>query len=127
MTTEQKHTPEPWRRTPFRLYVEDARGRRLAIVQIGGSETVHEDHANAARIVACVNYCAGMTDDQLTCDSALIVREELDRVVAQRDRLLAAAEKMAAALPLPKSIGYPTYFARAELDELRTAIAECQP
>lgn len=58
---EMKHTPEPWTTTINGrdcAQVVDVDGRRIAMC-IGQSE---RNEANAARIVACVNACAGMED-----------------------------------------------------------------
>lgn len=56
-TTKAKHTAEPWRVAPT------APDTILADVKVGGCYSGHpEDFANAARIISCVNACAGMED-----------------------------------------------------------------
>jgi len=74
MTTEPKHTPEPW-------YAEEQEARAHIFAKHIGMDChvakcfgpnpadVHEvfeiARANAARIVACVNACAGIPTEQL--------------------------------------------------------------
>lgn len=102
------HTPEPWR-AEWRLchsvtnICADVDPREpteidgMQVIQFGatyiaechGSLRDGGDEANAARIVACVNYCAGMTAQQLTEDSAEIVREDRDRLLAALSELQA--------------------------------------
>lgn len=69
MSEETKHTPEPWRlqRDCKDIY---ALGRHVATVDDNHSEDLpkhisEEDQANARRIVACVNKCAGVSIDRL--------------------------------------------------------------
>ena len=70
MTT--KHTPEPWRQfTELGTIgdVVDSKGRAVAQAQETGNfergapEGLAERNANAARIVACVNGCAGINPE----------------------------------------------------------------
>ena len=93
-----KHTPEPWESTescrviaPLRHVIcSDVQGRTLA-----------ESHANAMRIVACVNACAGLSDADLATlratdgadtaqgiDIALSLRQERVELLAALQRLL---------------------------------------
>lgn len=56
---DMKHTPEPW------MACESG-----YITRVEGGENVEEIadviySSNAARIVACVNACAGLTDEEL--------------------------------------------------------------
>lgn len=105
MSTQQKHTPEPWR------------VRQPTLGKIGGIEVVNPDGliaqmqfhparqnealADAERIVACVNACAGMDDpvaeiEGLRSESSARLAvaqqagDELIAAEAQRDELLAA-------------------------------------
>ncbi len=66
---KHRHTPEPWSVVGP---VDDG----LTVVKIAGPEgwlgvaqafgdTVEEAEENARRIVACVNYCEGMSNDEL--------------------------------------------------------------
>lgn len=81
--TKLNHTPEPW--TVFNgPAVEGAEtwsesyfgtivrhgshgGKRIADTSIGLSQDYAEGKANARRIVACVNACAGYTNEHLEC------------------------------------------------------------
>lgn len=100
-----KHTPEPW------AIHEDASGDifisgsyHTYIAEIGNPD---EDGAaaDARRIVACVNACAGLPTEQLEsgplggilngaaglvsqCDDLLKVKEDHDRLVRELDVLL---------------------------------------
>lgn len=60
-----KHTPEPWDDFAFEIY--DA--EKNIIADCGYSDDVWgktQCKANAARIVACVNACAGIEDPEAT-------------------------------------------------------------
>ena len=92
-----KHTPEPWR--------VDQRDKSWVICDENHSLTMISDdifgaidEANAARIVACVNACAGISNEQLedVGNICRLVTEAL-QAEAQRDELLEAL-KMAAAV-----------------------------
>ena len=65
--SENKYTPEPWRTDAecgFPKYIHDSKGNLFLRC---GSDFDNEIYgeANARRIVACVNACAGMTNEQL--------------------------------------------------------------
>lgn len=123
MTNETKHTPEPWRvmdephgaMSDVGIYAADDWTfdfplRSLVAVPLNGRSS----RANAARIVACVNACAGWTSpanmraqaEQSIKDAVTIAelqqqgcidrtalataREERESLRAQRDALAAA-------------------------------------
>lgn len=80
MSEEAKHTPEPWGldtetrkkgdRTLVRLpTVNGLRGEYIAeahyVREFHGKVTKPVAEANAARIVACVNACAGLSNEEL--------------------------------------------------------------
>jgi len=80
------HTPEPWRvyawlnDSTFAVeYIQPSRVSAF-ICQMNGSND--KSKANASRIVACVNACAGMEDPA----------DEIDRLKAERAALLEAIE-----------------------------------
>jgi hypothetical protein len=80
------HTPEPWRVYAWRNdstfaveYIQPS-GISAFVCQMNGSNGQSE--ANASRIVACVNACAGMEDPAA----------EIERLKAQRDELLRLLE-----------------------------------
>ena len=65
--SEQKHTPEPWHRDPkypFAIMAPDGEDYPWHIANVmedvNGDDA--ESEANAERIVACVNGCAGIAD-----------------------------------------------------------------
>ena len=66
----KKHTPEPW----FAVDVRSEHPRTLVYVCVHGAngnavagayEKTESSSANARRIVACVNACAGVTTKEL--------------------------------------------------------------
>jgi hypothetical protein len=78
-----EHTKEPWR------YGEDNDGWYVAC----GSEQLGYalSEANARRIVACVNACAGIDDPEAWINNARFhSHETVSAIVKQRDELLAA-------------------------------------
>lgn len=54
----QQHTPEPWNDAQLGE-VRDDFGHIIAVTR-SQKPILHADKANAARIVACVNVCAGI-------------------------------------------------------------------
>lgn len=96
------HTPEPWGIKENTPTIRDSRG--IAILRCeSGAIITENDKANASRIVACVNACAGLPDDALDGGwsavglSAYAKRLEADlaAVTAQRDELLQAMRQIA--------------------------------
>jgi len=65
-----KHTPEPWgvanAHNELRAIINET--NRSGVVHLGMEKGL-EDRANAARIVACVNACAGIPTEQLEAGS----------------------------------------------------------
>lgn len=63
-----KHTPGPWRAVPqtngSKLIAADLKplGLRIIAFNVARADSIIEDDANAARIVACVNACEGIAD-----------------------------------------------------------------
>ena len=93
-----KHTPEPWRVGRHGTVVSDT-----PVPGIGGSDAVEYygghligesiTEANARRIVACVNACAGMRNDELEGGLLIgVMQSKIDRLECQRDELLEAAK-----------------------------------
>lgn len=78
--TTTKHTAEPWEIYPAPLGVYGIRSDVGGyILHINPRETGWgEDEANAARIVACVNACAGMEDPAAAIASA---KRALERAI----------------------------------------------
>ncbi|QDJ96142.1 hypothetical protein KE336_gp29 [Aeromonas phage 4_D05] len=104
-----KHTPEPWS-TEYRerhdgMYSQeifDLSGETIAqlawypIKLKTGVGTNRE--ANARRIVACVNACAGLPTEQLEPSPIGGILNGVAGLITQRDELLAALEKCATEL-----------------------------
>ena len=98
MTTEQKHTPEPWALDTFEPITND--NAQWEICTISGSATpgtiaTKVRIKNARRIVACVNACASMDDPAhgIAETAAILNRACLARQAAERQR-----DELAAAL-----------------------------
>lgn len=81
---EQKHTPEPWC-NPYGTVV--ILGNNEGGFDISGCPSAK---ANAARIVACVNACAGLDDPQAAIELMKADHLRALKAEAQRDELLAA-------------------------------------
>ena len=96
-----EHTKEPWRKVESagssRFNIYDAFCQRVGNTFEGVMTTQRTDEeceANARRIVACVNACAGVGTEYLEDNGPIVelVREH-NSVLKQRDELLAAFEK----------------------------------
>lgn len=103
-----EHTKEPWR-----VGFDDGSGDSYitscsdeTVVVRGGTDDWGVSHgatdpANARRIVACVNACAGISTEFLESVPPRTVKKliensaELDRMERQRDLLLTAIERIA--------------------------------
>lgn len=89
-----KHTPEPWRVGRPGTVVSDTpvpgMGGSDAVEYYGGhliGESITE--ANARRIVACVNFCAGISTENLEDNEPLSwLTEQYNSVNDQRDEFL---------------------------------------
>lgn len=91
-----KPTPEPWRVKPTdRHKVEGSPFEEGTVVASCWTSSFapppDEAAANAARIAACVNACAGIPTEILATDGFSVVE-----ALRHRDALLAAAERIAA-------------------------------
>ena len=68
-----KHTKEPWKVDTLigcdHVDIRDADGRRIAVVAGTYPTATKTEDANARRIVACVNACKGLTNEQLADDN----------------------------------------------------------
>jgi hypothetical protein len=114
--SETKHTPEPWLVNFNSMSVPtiSAKYERIALVDTCGGY----GPANARRIVACVNACAGMADPEA----------EIDKIKAERDASHAAEmaweRAMMAAIGEDgiKSVSEAIAKLKAERDELLAAL-----
>ena len=71
------------------------RRKITALCGLAGANGEDESIANARRIVACINACAGIPTYQLTAenDNPTNLGEVIDAIRDQRDELLAALER----------------------------------
>lgn len=80
--SNQKHTPEPWVCLEFEVHDCE----QNIITDCLPKEDVWSKErckANAVRIVACVNYCKGTSNEELEAGS-------LEKLKAERDELIQA-------------------------------------
>ena len=125
------HTKEPWSFSPAENGLEwgvEAGKWGVAICADAPGDGTSE--ANARRIVACVNACAGIPTDQLESGEARYVRNELADIYAlekRRDELLAALEKGGHSLReislWDKTTAKDVAMAKAAYAEVKAAIA----
>lgn len=110
-----KHTAEPWDLMPHGIiyggpvqqYANGSTKSQIAMTTGADFMAQGEQHANARRIVACVNACAGIDTgglEQLPKTSEPIVTR-IQRLTIQRDDLLAAAREALAVIDRIKPAG----------------------
>lgn len=91
-----RHTREPWARDGDEVWADnDCEHHPVATAHHGnGCRSEQEAIGNARRIVACVNACAGIPNEQLECDNLEFIRifNEHNMLKKQRDELRAALE-----------------------------------
>ena len=98
-----KHTPEPWYKFDEGNNIFSSNGH---VSEISGHETHPAlDISNAARIVACVNACAGMDDPAKYMEGVRILEKTYYDLQAEkailrneRDELLSALEMASAVM-----------------------------
>lgn len=106
------HTPEPWRVDGYVVYALELdrlgreRNRFTAAVytSLRGSAPFSEAAANAARIVACVNACAGLPDPAAELARLREVEREQAARIAEVEALL--LKVLNALLPLAEDTHY---------------------
>ncbi len=62
-----EHSKEPWTISEDGRFIISADGKIIADIH-GLNTTREEDRANIHRIVACVNSCARLTDEELATE-----------------------------------------------------------
>lgn len=95
---ESNHTAEPWQYRRSQLFVNDHEGRFV----IGECNTNFPELsvANARRIVACVNACAGISTENLEDNKPIIeLANDYNAVLKQRNELLAVVEHIRRCVP----------------------------
>lgn len=103
---ENKHTPEPWRTDAECGFPQDIHDSKGSLFLRCGSDFDNEIYgeANARRITACVNACAGCATEVLETapvgffNSTYGHPKYLEEITKQRDELLAALERCRFAL-----------------------------
>ena len=94
--SENKHTPEPWRTDAKCGFPQDIHDSKGNLFLRCGSDFDNEIYgeANARRITACVNACAGISTENLE-DNVPIkeLARRYNETLKQRDELLAALER----------------------------------
>jgi hypothetical protein len=74
-----KHTPEPWKVAPHDEDFAEIVGSDGSDI-VFGLDTVYVEIENAARIVACVNACKGLTNEELQSNAVYAVIQERDEL-----------------------------------------------
>ena len=135
-----KHTPEPWvmsTKASGNWWHISAGNQAIAAVH-AASKKRNEPYAsmfeaNARRIIACVNACAGLPTEQLESSPLGGVLNGVAGLIAQRDELLAALEGVLAVVGDSTGVaGYHLNGAIADWDEfdeinaVYTAIAKAK-
>jgi len=96
--SENKHTPEPWRTDAECGFPQDIHDSKGNLFLRCGSDFDNEIYgeANARRITACVNACAGIDTELLEIieDNDKTLAGVIANVEKQRDELLAFAEEV---------------------------------
>lgn len=94
---EARHTPEPWhigvRTAHSKRDIYGPQGSIVALAD-GVFTSLPEAQANARRIVACVNACAGIPLERLEREGATSLRDAT-AIKDQRDELAAALRRAA--------------------------------
>lgn len=125
-----EHTPEPWvmsTKADGNWWHISAGNQAIAAVH-AASKKRNEPYAsmfeaNASRIIACVNACAGLPTEQLESSPLGGVLNGVAGLIAQRDELLAALELAESAYRLNViTDGEPSSI----LDAMQRAIAKAK-
>lgn len=86
--SEKLHTPEPWGISPD---VDTHIWNKGGDIQIAACNLDNVNSiANARRIVACVNACRSVSDEDLADDCVEKMKADRDALLIQRDSLLSA-------------------------------------
>ena len=95
--SENKHTPEPWRTDAECGFPQDIHDSKGNLFLRCGSDFDNEIYgeANARRITACVNACAGIDTEllEIIADNDKTLSGVIANVEKQRDELLAELQR----------------------------------
>jgi hypothetical protein len=127
------HTKEPWSaKFEGAITVRDVADNQLAIcthmnTRTGGRKDANEVEANARRIAACVNACAGISTALLEQGSRPAMSAAYLSVKAQRNELLEALQNLVDGLDKTNWSSWQTtaYFSD-HLEAARTEIAKAE-
>ncbi len=96
--SENKHTPEPWRTDEECGFPQDIHDSKGNLFLRCGSDFDNDIYgeANARRVEACVNACAGIDTEllEIIADNDKTLAGVIANVEKQRDELLAALTKL---------------------------------
>lgn len=124
-----EHTPEPWhvgvRTAHSKRDIYGPQGSIVALAD-GVFTSLPEAQANARRIVACVNACAGIDDPEKYIALAKALADETHKLVAQRDELVAALDRAAVMLERVTRRGGFVVGCDAAAKEARAALAKLE-
>lgn len=145
MTNETKHTPEPWIGKTAQVVAVGRRGsggRVIATMTPVDLEKFHlgdgigfermraTQYANLRRIVACVNACAGISNESLETplepQSGMVMRFHLVDVQNQRDELAEALRKIETIEESSDDADFESLCVQVQTIA-RTALAKVQP
>lgn len=105
MTTDQKHTPEPWviderESLSTNFYSDDATGSIIGECPdySFAHRSIKERRANARRIVACVNFCEGLPSGELLMGRAKTAIENMNAAMDENKALQARVKELEAQL-----------------------------
>ncbi len=123
------HTPEPWRiGTPppnGEQTIGNEKGLMVAVATTGHGVSAE---ANARRIVACVNACAGISTEALESEGSAVMgwnrtASKLIRATKQREELLAALERSLESFEYIAKYGNSCGHSQLRIPDLKAAIA----
>lgn len=93
------YTPEPWKfheqgdANQYAVLTADGKKWVIGLI-LNGEMLPEQQRATVERMCLAVNYCAGMTSDQLRVDSAEIALEDRDQLLQALKRVFALAERL---------------------------------
>jgi hypothetical protein len=88
-----EHTKEPWVNHQEDNIITDTKGTRCLAQARGSHISIDERNANARRIVACINACAGIPTGMLEAGDAEILAYSIS-LMKQRDELINRASSV---------------------------------
>ena len=123
--SENKHTPEPWRTDAECGFPQDIHDSKGNLFLRCGSDFDNEIYgeANARRIVACVNACAGLPTEVLERYKLGVIGVDYKSTKQQRDELLAALERSLESFEYIAKYGNSCGHSQLRIPDLKAVIA----